>query len=63
LAHPIDNRCSTCYIQHMAAITLRDISADLRNKYKAILAEQGKNMKQDLVDYMKRTVEEASKKK
>ena len=46
----------------MAAITLRDIPEDLRNKYKAILAAQGKNMKQDLVDYMRRTVGAAEKK-
>ena len=47
----------------MAAITLRDIPADLRNKYKAVLAEKGENMKQDLVEHMKRTVEQAEKKK
>ncbi len=47
----------------MAAITLRDIPADLRNKYKAVLAEKGRNMKQDLIEYMQRTIEAAKKKK
>jgi len=45
----------------MAAITLRDIPADLRNQYKAALAERGRNMKQDLVEYMQRVVDETER--
>ena len=45
----------------MAAITLRDIDLELRNKYKAVLAEQGRNMKQDLVEYMQRVVDETER--
>ena len=47
----------------MAAITLRDIPDELRNRYKAALAEQGRNMTQDLVEYMQRVVEESERKK
>ncbi len=42
---------------------MKDIPAELRNKYKAVLAEKGLNMKQDLIEHMKRTVETAKKKK
>lgn len=45
----------------MAAITLRDIPSELRNRYKAVLAEQGRNMKQDLVEYMQRVVDESKR--
>ena len=47
----------------MAVITLRDLPDDLRNKYKSILAAKGQSMRQDLIDYIKRTVEQAEKKK
>ena len=46
----------------MASLIMKDIPAELRNKYKAVLAEKGLNMKQDLMEHMKRTVETAKKK-
>ena len=47
----------------MTSLNLRNIPAELRNKYKAVLAEKGLNMKQDLIEHMKRTIEAEKKKK
>ena len=43
----------------MATLHLRDIPDSLRNEYKAVLARQGKNMKQDILEYMQRVIETA----
>ena len=59
----LDYKCYMSYIDAMASLNLRDIPAELRNKYKAVLAERGQNMKQDLIEHMKQTIESAKKRK
>ena len=40
-----------------AAILIRDIPRVLRDKYKSVLAKEGKSMKEELVNHMANVVE------
>jgi hypothetical protein len=45
----------------MAAILVKDIPDELRNLFKAICAEQGKTMREGLIELMRETVESKRK--
>jgi porphobilinogen deaminase len=47
----------------MAVLTLKDVPNDLRNQFKAACALQGKNMREAILDFMRKEVERGRPKK
>ena len=47
----------------MPVINLRNVPDDLKNQFKAVCAEQGKNMTEVLIELMKKEVEKRRKQK
>jgi len=54
-------KCYTCIMT--TTMNLRHIPVDLRNRFKAVCAEKGQTMTDAFREYMRRTVEEAARKK
>ena len=49
------------YNDYMAAILVKDIPDELRNLFKAICAEQGKTMREGIIELMRELVENRRK--
>jgi hypothetical protein len=49
------------YISNMAAILVKDVPDEVRNLFKAICAEQGKTMREGIIELMKRAIDEKRK--
>jgi hypothetical protein len=49
------------YNAYMAAILVKDIPDELRNFFKAICAEQGKTMREGIIELMREVVENRRK--
>ncbi len=49
------------YNAYMAAILVKDIPDELRNLFKAICAEQGKTMREGIIELMRELVENRRK--
>ena len=46
----------------MAVVYIKNVPDELRNKFKALCAEKGSNMREELMKYMKEVVEKAARK-
>jgi hypothetical protein len=49
------------YNSYMAAILVKDIPDELRNLFKALCAEQGKTMREGIIELMREVVENRRK--
>ena len=45
----------------MAVILVKDVPDEVRNLFKALCAEQGKTMREGIIELMKRAIEEKRK--
>jgi hypothetical protein len=55
------NIFNTNYIYYMAALLVKDVPDELRNLFKAICAEEGKTMRQGIIQLMRGAVERKRK--
>lgn len=60
-AEGIVNISNICYIANMAAILVKDVPDEVRNLFKAVCAEQGKTMREGIIELMKRAIDDSRK--
>ena len=60
-AEGIANTSNIRYIANMAAILVKDVPDEVRNLFKAVCAEQGKTMREGIIELMKRAIDDSRK--
>jgi len=60
-AEGIANTSNIRYIANMAAILVKDVPDEVRNLFKAVCAEQGKTMREGIIELMKRAIDDRRK--
>ena len=57
----VDSIVHIVYTVSMAVVYIKNVPDELRNKFKALCAEKGSNMREELMKYMKEVVEKAAR--